>query len=246
MKLLPWDALPEMLRTEAVRPYYLALQNRRVSLVLKRVFDIITALVLLLLFAPLFLLLFFAIKLDSKGPAFYCQERITQYGKVFRIWKFRTMVTNADTTGELVTTENDVRITRIGKVIRKCRLDEIPQLFNVLRGEMTFVGTRPEVSKYVAVYTPEMQATLLLPAGITSQASIRFKNEDELLVGANDIDEMYIHRILPAKMRFNLYEIRTYTFWRDIRTMFETVLAVFGVLKETGDFSRIEKETTHL
>ena len=167
-----------------------------------------------------------AIKLDSPGPVFYRQVRVTQYGKQFRIFKFRSMVNNADRIGAQVTVGEDSRITRVGRFIRKCRLDEIGQLLNVLGGSMTFVGTRPEVPKYVAAYTPEMWATLLLPAGVTSMASIRYKDEAALLDGAEDVDEVYVRRVLPGKMQYNLDAVRSFTFWGEIATMFRTAKAV--------------------
>jgi lipopolysaccharide/colanic/teichoic acid biosynthesis glycosyltransferase len=181
---------------------------------------------MLILLSPLFIIIAIAIKIDSKGPVFFRQERITQYGKKFRIFKFRTMVKDADKIGTQVTVNNDARITKVGKLIRKCRLDEISQLIDVWRGTMTFVGTRPEVPKYVERYSSEMMATLLLPAGVTSEASIKFKDEDELLNGVEDIDEVYLEKILPKKMEYNLQAFKKYSFFRDIATMFRTVFAV--------------------
>lgn len=240
MMLKKWENLPEMLQTDAVRPYYDALQRKQGSLLAKRIFDMIVSFLLLILASPVFLVLAIAIKLDSPGPVFYRQVRVTQYGKTFRIFKFRTMVTDADRIGTQVTVGNDSRITRVGKLIRKCRLDEVSQLIDVLRGTMTFVGTRPEVPKYVAAYTPEMMATLLLPAGVTSLASIAYKDEDALLEGAADVDEAYIRQVLPEKMEYNLRSIRDFSFWGDIRTMLRTVLAVLGLDHEEnrGDMER--------
>lgn len=230
MILKKWEELPEQLRTDAVRPYYDSLKKKQFSLILKRIFDIVVSAVMLAVVSPVFLILAIAIKLDSPGPVFYRQERVTQYGKRFRIFKFRTMVSNADRIGTQVTVGNDSRITRVGKLIRKCRLDEVSQLIDVLRGTMSFVGTRPEVPKYVAAYTPEMLATLLLPAGVTSEASILYKDEDMLLAGAEDVDAAYIQKVLPGKMRYNLNSIRNFSFWGDIRTMFRTVFAVLGLV----------------
>ena len=227
MRLAKWEKLPQEFQTEEVKKYYDILQKKRWSLFFKRVFDFFVSLIMLAILSPIFLILAIAIKIDSKGPVFYRQERVTQYGKKFRIFKFRTMVQNADK-GSKVTVSNDSRITRVGKFIRKCRLDEISQLIDVLRGTMTFVGTRPEAIKYVESYTPEMMATLLLPAGITSEASIRYKDEDELLDGAEDTDKVYTEQILPEKMRINLWAIKKFGFWFDIRTMFRTVFAVLG------------------
>lgn len=228
MILCQWEKLPEDMRTEAVRPYYDILAKKRFSLFWKRVFDIVVSFVLLLLLSPLFLILAIAIKLDSKGPVFYRQVRVTQYGKTFRIFKFRSMVVNADR-GSQVTVSGDARVTRVGKFVRKCRLDEVSQLIDVLRGTMTFVGTRPEVPKYVAAYTDEMRATLLLPAGVTSRASISYKDEADLLDASEDPDRTYVEKILPEKMKYNLDSIRHYSFFGDIGTMFATVFAVLGI-----------------
>lgn len=227
MMLCKWEKLPEQLQTPEVRPYYDSLRKKQGSLLLKRLFDIVVALVLLIILSPVFLVLAVAIKLDSRGPVFYRQVRVTQYGKEFRIFKFRSMVQDADK-GSQVTVGNDSRITRVGKFIRKCRLDEICQLIDVLRGTMTFVGTRPEVPKYVASYTPAMMATLLLPAGVTSMASIYYKDEDKLLSQAQDVDKVYTEKVLPDKMHFNLKALETFGFWKDIRVMFMTVFAVLG------------------
>lgn len=226
MRMISWEKLPPQMQTEAVKPYYEILQKKQISLIFKRSFDIVVSLIMLLILSPVFLVLAIAIKLDSKGPVFYRQVRVTQYGKEFRIFKFRTMVNNADKIGSQVTVGGDNRITRVGKVIRECRLDEIGQLLNILGGSMTFVGTRPEVPKYVEKYTSEMWATLLLPAGVTSEASIRYKDEAALLDAAEDVDATYIQDVLPGKMKYNLRSIQEYSFFKDIETMFQTVFAV--------------------
>lgn len=228
MILKKWEDLPDILRTDAARPYYEVLQKKRFSLVCKRLFDILVSAILLLILLPVFLILAVAIKIDSRGPVFYRQVRVTQYGKQFRIFKFRSMVANADKIGTQVTVGNDSRITRMGKLIRKCRLDELCQLIDVFRGTMTFVGTRPEVPKYVDAYTPEMMATLLLKAGVTSLASILYKDEDRLLDGAEDVDKVYTQEVLPGKMRYNLRSLQNFSFWGDIKIMFMTVFAVLG------------------
>lgn len=226
MRMISWEKLPSQMQTEAVKPYYEILQKKQISLIFKRLFDIVVSIIMLLILSPVFLVLAIAIKLDSKGPVFYRQVRVTQYGKEFRIFKFRTMVNNADKIGSQVTVGGDSRITRVGKVIRECRLDEIGQLLNILGGSMTFVGTRPEVPKYVEKYTPEMWATLLLPAGVTSEASIRYKDEAALLDAAEDVDATYIQDVLPGKMKYNLRSIQEYSFFKDIETMFQTVFVV--------------------
>ena len=238
--LKKWDDLPEEMKTDEVRVYYDALKKKKFSLFLKRAFDIFASAFMLILLSPLFLILAIAIKLDSRGQVFYRQTRVTQYNKNFRIFKFRSMVQNADK-GSLVTVGNDARITRVGKFIRKFKLDELCQLIDVLRGTMTFVGTRPEVPKYTAHYTPEMMATLLLPAGITSRASVYYKDEADLLDAADDTDKVYIEKILPAKMYYNLKEIKNFSFFGDIKTIFMTVFAVLG--KEYhGDYEVAEEE----
>lgn len=225
--LRKWEELPSEMQTEEVRGYYDALSKKKTALLFKRIFDILVSFILLVFLSPLFLVLAIAIKLDSKGPVFYRQVRVTRYAKKFKIFKFRSMVQDADK-GSQVTIGNDLRVTRVGKIVRKCRLDEISQLIDVLRGTMTFVGTRPEVPKYVERYSPEMMATFLLPAGVTSLASIYYKDEAELLDGAGDVDSVYVEKVLPAKMYYNLKEIENFSFWRDIGTMFKTVFAILG------------------
>ena len=226
MSLRRWEDLPAELRTEAVRPYYEYLDRKRFSLGCKRVFDVCASLILLSLIWPVFVILAAAVKLDSPGPVFYRQERVTRYGRVFRIHKFRSMCDGADRRGALVTVGQDARVTRVGRMIRACRLDETAQLIDVLKGDMSFVGTRPEVPKYVSAYTDEMRATLLLPAGVTSEASIRFKDEAALLDGAADPDEAYINLVLPGKMAINLRAVAEYGFWKEIGVLFRTVAAV--------------------
>lgn len=223
-----WKDLPNFMKNDEVRPYYDSLKRKKVSLILKRLFDLIGGLVLLCILAIPMLIIAAMIKLDSEGPVFYRQERITTYGKHFRIHKFRTMVNNADRIGSAVTVGNDSRITKVGAALRGCRLDELPQVFDLISGNMSFVGTRPEAVKYVERYKPEYMATLLLPAGITSEASIRYKDEAELLDAAEDVDRVYTEDVLPGKMKYNLETIKMYSFWGDIATMLRTVFAVCG------------------
>ncbi len=243
-----WDELPVAMRTEEVRYYYDILCKKKFSLAMKRLFDIVVSAVMLVVLSPVFLILAIAIKIDSPGPVFYRQERVTIYGKRFRIHKFRTMVNNADKQGSLVTVKNDSRVTRVGSLIRKCRLDEVSQLIDVFLGAMTFVGTRPEVVKYVGRYAPVMMATLLLPAGITSEASILYKDEDKLLDNAESVDDVYVEKVLPGKMYYNLRSIENFSFWGDIGTMFKTVFAVLGkeykpdTIGEAEFAATIEKE----
>lgn len=226
MSLKNWNELPLQLQLEEIKPYYEILNKRKGNLILKRLFDIIVASIMLIILSPIFIVLAIAIKIDSPGPVFFRQERITQYGRDFKIFKFRTMVNNADKIGTQVTVKNDSRITRVGAFIRNCRLDEISQLLNIITGDMTFVGTRPEVKKYVDKYNNEMLATLLLPAGVTSLASIYYKDEAKLLEGVENTDKTYVEKILPEKMKYNLQAIRKFSFIEDIKIMFMTVLAV--------------------
>ena len=225
--LKAWDKLPPKMQLDEVRPYYDILAKKRTSLFSKRLFDITVSLVLLIILSPLFLILAAAIKIDSPGPVFFRQTRITQYGRQFKIIKFRTMVSDAEKRGGQITAQNDSRITKTGKFMRRFRLDEISQLLNTLSGQMSFVGTRPEVPKYVERYSAEMMATLLLPAGITSQASIMYKDEDRLLADAKNTDRIYVEKVLPGKMKINLESLKKFSFSSDIRTMFKTVIAVF-------------------
>lgn len=223
-----WDDLPEFMRNPEVRPYWEILNRKRGQLILKRVFDLLVALILLVMLAIPMVIIAVWIKLDSPGTVLYRQERVTTYGRRFRIHKFRTMVSNADKIGSAVTVGNDSRITKVGAKLRHLRLDELPQVFDVFEGTMSFVGTRPEAVKYVERYKPEFYATLLMPAGITSEASIRYKDEDKLLNAADDVDEVYVNEVLPAKMKWNLESIHRFRFLREILTMFRTVLAVMG------------------
>ena len=230
--LTSWEKLPDHIRNPEVRPYYDALDRKRGALLIKRVFDIVASFVLLLILAAPMLVISAWIKIDSKGPVFYRQERVTRDGKHFRIHKFRTMVVDADKIGAAVTVGNDRRITRAGEKLRASRLDELPQLIDVLRGDMSFVGTRPEAVKYVEQYKNEYYATLLLPAGITSEASIHYKDEAGLLNVADDVDRVYLDEILPEKMKWNLNDILGFSLTKQFATLFKTVFAVFGKDKE--------------
>ena len=228
MVLKKWEELPAFMQTAEVRPYWESLNKKRGQLALKRAFDIVVALILLILLAIPMIIIAIMIKRDSQGPVFYRQERVTSYGKHFRIHKFRTMVSNADKIGTAVTVGNDSRITKVGAKLRDKRLDELPQLIDVLQGTMSFVGTRPEAVKYVERYKPEYYATLLMPAGITSEASIRYKDEDKLLNAAEDVDQVYVEKVLPGKMKWNLRSVKKFSFFGEIATMFRTVFAVMG------------------
>ena len=226
--LKKYDDLPDFMKNKEVKKYHDILRKKKFQLILKRVFDIVCSLILLILISPVLLILAIAIKIDSKGPIFYRQKRITTYGREFKIFKFRTMVVDADKKGTLVTLKNDSRITRVGSRIRKCRLDELPQLINVLVGDMSFVGTRPEVKKYVDAYSNEMLATLLMPAGVTSSASLEYRDEDKIIEKyskkGEEVDSIYINRILPKKMEYNLNYIKSFNILEDIKTCIKTVI----------------------
>ena len=219
-----WNKLPEEFQCDDIKPYYEILKKKKISRFFTRLFDIVMSFFPLIILSLFFIIIAILIKLTSKGPVFYRQVRVTRYNKDFRIFKFRTMVQNADKQGSLVTTKNDSRITGIGKFLRKTKLDELPQLINVFLGDMSFVGTRPEVRKYVDKYDSKMMATLLMPAGITSSASIKYKDEASLIENAEDVDKVYIEQILPDKMKYNLEDIEKYNFFRQIILIFKTVL----------------------
>ncbi len=225
-----WNDIPDFMKNKEVKKYYDILSSKKIDLFFKRLFDVIASLLGLIIASPILLVLAIAIKIDSKGPVFYRQERITRYGKKFKIFKFRTMVCNADKIGSLITVENDSRITKVGNLIRKSRLDEFPQLINVLIGDMTFVGTRPEVEKYVNKYDDKMKATLLMRAGITSNASIEYRNEDEVinkyLKKGETVDDIYVNRVLPKKMKYNLEDIEKFNIFRELKICINTVIAV--------------------
>ena len=219
------------MKIKEVQPYYNALKCHQGQLVVKRIFDVAAGGVLLVILGIPMIVIAVEIKKDSPGPVFYRQERVTAYGKVFRIHKFRTMVDQADQKGSTVTVDHDIRITKVGAKLRDRRLDELPQLFDVLSGNMSFVGTRPEAVKYVKLYkkyNPAYLATLLLPAGITSEASINFKDEAEMLKGLapGEVDAAYMSKAVPAKMKWNLDSIRNFSLGKELRTMIRTVLAV--------------------
>ncbi len=228
MQLRRWNELPGVMRTREVRKYYNIIKKRQMSLKIKRLFDIVVASIMLMFLAVPMLVIAVCIKLDSRGPVFFRQERVTQYGRIFKIYKFRTMVVNANELGASVTVDNDRRITRMGKLLRKIRADEFPQLFNILAGDMTLVGTRPEVPEYVKQYSKEMYATLLLPAGLTSRTSIAYKDEDKILGNAANPDKAYVEEVLPAKMKYNLEALRKFGFAEDCRVLWDTFESVVG------------------
>lgn len=214
------------MQNDIVRKYYDILEKRKSSLILKRAFDIIMSVILIVVLSPVLAVLWLIIKFDSPGNAVFKQKRVTKYGKEFNVFKFRTMVINAESLGSQVTLSGDSRITNCGTWLRKLRLDELPQLFNILTGDLSFVGVRPEVPRYVKHYTPEMMATLLMPAGVTSMTSILYKDESKLLENSKNPDETYVSEILPAKMKYNLEYIKNFGFWYDLKIMIKTVIAV--------------------
>lgn len=228
MILKSFEELPLEFRNDEVKIYYDILSNKKRSLILKRVIDVIFSVILIILLCIPMLVIALIIKISAtKGPVFYKQERVTKYGKHFMILKFRTMIVGSDQCGELLTKEGDERVTLIGRALRKYRLDELPQIFHVFTGKMSIVGTRPEVVKYVDRYSSVYYATLLLPAGITSFASIKYKDEDKLLKDGDDVDKIYMQKILPSKMRYNLKYIERFGLRRDLHLMFKTVKEVF-------------------
>ncbi len=230
MFLRSFEKLPPELQNDSVRKYYDILAKKRASIFFKRLTDILLALIMLIILILPMAIIALVVKMTSKGPVFYRQERVTTYNRRFMILKFRTMTVGADKAGALVTSANDARVTNVGAKLRKFRLDELPQIFHVLSGKMSFVGTRPEVVRFVERYEPEMMATLLMPAGITSLASIRYKDEDEIIGSTsdpNDVDRVYIEQILPEKMKYNLEYLSDFSFFGDIKLMFSTVKNVF-------------------
>ncbi len=222
-----YQELPQTMKNEKVKFYLERLNRRRISLAGKRLFDIVVSFLILAVLSPFLLILAIAIKLDSKGPVFYRQVRVGRYNRDFKIFKFRTMVQDADRVGPPLTVGDDPRVTRVGRLIRKLRLDEFSQLLNVLGGSMSLVGPRPEVRKYVDVYTPEYMATLLVRPGITATSSIAFKDEDKLLNSGGNPEEIYVKQILPPKMELNLQYLNKVSVWNDLKIMFQTVTAVF-------------------
>lgn len=223
-----FDKLPEEFQNDEVRQYYDILSKKQASVIFKRAFDLFVSVILLIFLIIPIAVIAIAVKCDSKGPVMFRQERVTKYGRRFKIFKFRTMVVNAESLGTMVTTDSDSRVTRIGRKLRKYRLDELPQVFNVLSGSMTVVGTRPEVPKYVDMYEDKYYATLLLPAGITSLASIMYKDEEKLLASTGDADKVYVETILPEKMKYNLEYTEHFSFGSDVKLMFKTVKEVFS------------------
>ena len=221
-----FEKLPPCFQNSEVKRYYDLLNKKKARLFFKRLLDIILSLIMLVFLIIPIAVISAVVKLTSKGHVFFTQERVTTYGRVYKILKFRTMVENAESLGTLVTTKNDSRVTGVGRFLRKYRLDELPQIFNVLSGSMSFVGVRPEVKKYVDQYKDVYYATLLMPAGITSPASILYKDEERLLSRGGDTDRIYVEEILPEKMKYNLSYVENFGFFSDIKIMIKTVVEV--------------------
>ena len=202
------------------------LEKRKVHLALKRLMDVVISGGALLVIWPVLLLIALAIRIDDPGPVFYRQVRVGKDGKEFRIYKFRTMVVDADKKGLAITVGRDNRITRVGRILRKTKLDELAQLINVFTGEMSFVGPRPEVPKYVNLYTPYQRQVLLVRPGITDYASIAYRNENDLLEGAEDPERMYIETIMPDKIELNMKYLHEISPLADIRLIVSSIIAV--------------------
>lgn len=202
------------------------LQEKKLELIIKRVFDLFLSAIGLMILFPLFGVIATLIKLDSKGPIFFKQERVGKDGEIFKIFKFRTMRVDGEDNGRQITVGNDIRITKIGKSIRKCKIDEFPQLINVFKGEMSLVGPRPEVPRYVGLYDEEQVQVLLLKPGITDYASIKFRDESEILGRSIDPEKEYIEHIMPMKLSLNLKYIDRISCFEDVRIIFQTILCI--------------------
>lgn len=235
MSLTRFSELPQRMQNPTVKSYYDILLERRGALRVKRLFDFTLAALLLVLLLPVMAALALAVVLDSEGGAVFCQERVAQFGKRFVIYKFRTMRPGAER-GSAVTLLKDERVTRLGGFLRRTRLDELPQLFNVLRGDMSFVGPRPELPCYVAKYDDAALATLLIPQGITSPASLLFRDEERYLTGEAP-QRVYTELILPRKAAVNLDYLRTFGLMQDLRIMERTIFPPRPVTKNIDGIS---------
>jgi len=193
----------------------------------KRIFDFLGSLLGLVLLSPVLLLIALLIKVDSRGPVFYRGVRVGLFGGVFKIFKYRTMIINADKVGGSSTPDDDPRLTRLGKFLRRYKLDELPQLINVLKGDMSLVGPRPQVQWAVDLYTPEQRTVLTVRPGITDYASVHFPNEGEILKGSTNPDQDYMEKIHPKKMRLSLEYVRERSLWVDLKIIFQTIAAIF-------------------
>lgn len=226
MELRSWEQLPPEMQNKKVRRYFVSLYSKRVKWTVVRICDICLSSTLIVAILLPGIVISVIIMLDSPGGPFFLQERIKQYGESFKIIKFRTMRKQEAEDRDNMVGETG-RTTRIGKILRKYRIDEVPQLINILKGDMAFVGTRPEVKKFVDSYSEEMYATLLLPPGLTSITSIKYKDEEQILAGVEDPDMEYIKSVLPEKMKYNLDEILHIGFFYNIEVLLRTVKEVF-------------------
>ena len=203
-----------------------SLRDKKVNLLIKRLFDMVASFLGLVILSPIFIIVSICIKIDSKGPVFFKQKRVGKDGQPFMIYKFRTMVTDAEKLGKQITVGDDNRITKVGKFIRKCKLDEIPQLINVLKGEMSLVGPRPEVPRYVELYDDYQFQVLLVRPGITDYASIEYRNENEILGESSNPEETYINEIMPTKIELNMKYLKNISLSEDFKLIIKTILAI--------------------
>lgn len=227
MLITKYSELPPKMQNEATKKCCETLLAKKGTLLAKRIIDFTVCLLIFIVVSPIFLIICLLIKLTSKGPVFFKQERVGRDMKSFKILKFRTMVKDADKKGIALTTGNDSRITPFGAFLRKINMDEMPQLLNVIKGDMSIIGTRPEVWQYVNVYTDAMLATLLLYPGMVSIASIHYKNENDLLTGISDVEKTYIEKILPDKMRYNIDYLKNISVSGDFRILIKTIACAF-------------------
>lgn len=234
MFITRFEELPKEMQNSAVKEYAVLLSGKKGTLLAKRILEFLLCGLVFLITLPLFLAIAAGVGLTSEGPVFFRQERVGRDMKPFFILKFRTMIKDADRQGIQLTTGNDSRITGFGRLLRKTNLDEMPQILNVLKGEMSIIGTRPEVRRYVAHYTDEMYATLLLAPGMLSDASVKYKDENSLLTGVENPQEIYLRKILPDKMRYNLAYLKNISVNTDIHIIFNSICCAF---------SREKKET---
>lgn len=202
------------------------LEKKRIQLIIKRIFDFTVSSIGIIIISPILLVISILIKLDSKGPILFKQIRVGKNGKPFKIFKFRTMVVDAEKKGMQITVGRDSRITKSGHVLRKTKLDELPQLFNVLTGEMSFVGPRPEVPRYVEMYDENQKSILKVRPGITDLASIKYRNENDLLAKSLDPEATYINEIMPKKIELNIEYLKNMSVLYDIKLIIRTVLVV--------------------
>ena len=204
------------------------LQQKRLQLILKRVFDIVVSFIGLVILSPLFIILAIVIVSDSKGPVFFKQTRVGRNGVLFKIYKFRTMIEDAEAKGMQLTVGDDSRITNVGAFLRKTKIDELHQLINVLKGEMSFVGPRPEVPKYVELYTEDQRQVLMVRPGITDLASIEYRNESALLATTDNPEKVYLEEIIPGKLELNRKYIVNMSLAIDMRIIMRTISAILS------------------